>query len=269
MGIAVEGRYRTHQQPRGLAAELRARGHRVRLIDLDSAAIDLGDAGWCADLGVLVCRGRSAAALALLAAAEQRGVPCINTPGAIAGVLNKAALGARLSAAGIPAPVTLLGSPRELASHPAALPPLILKPICGDNANGLRIVWNRQQLRDIHWPEGVAIAQWFVRTDGTDLKLYGAGSRVWAVRKPSPISETDGSPVRRDGAAGTEVALTAELAELAQHCKEVTGLQLYGVDCVTTPDGPLVIEVNDYPNYTGIKAVDGALADLVLSTVRV
>ena len=32
------------------------------------------------------------------------------------------------------------------------------------------------------------LAQELLQTDGWDLKLYGIGNRVWAVRKPSPIS---------------------------------------------------------------------------------
>jgi glutathione synthase/RimK-type ligase-like ATP-grasp enzyme len=37
------------------------------------------------------------------------------------------------------------------------------------------------------------------------------------------------------------------------------------VDCVETPAGPVVIEVNDFPNYTGVPGADDALARLVLA----
>jgi ribosomal protein S6--L-glutamate ligase len=269
VGILLERRYRGHAQPAGVAAELRARGHRVVLIDPAHDVVDVAEPAWCEGLDVLLCRGRSAAVLALLGVAHRQGVACVNSPDAIAAVLNKAHAGAILAAAGIAVPPTFLGSTRELAAIPAAVPPLILKPICGDNATGLRVVWSRPALRVLDWPEGVALAQRFVPTDGTDLKLYVAGDRVWAVRRRSPIDSRDGSPVTGPVLPGDPVPVTPALAALARRCGEVTGLELFGVDCADGPDGPVVLEVNDYPNYTGVPGADAAIADLALRRIGV
>jgi glutathione synthase/RimK-type ligase-like ATP-grasp enzyme len=45
---------------------------------------------------------------------------------------------------------------------------------------------------------------------------------------------------------------------------ELFGLELYGVDCIETPNGPVVIEVNDFPNYSGVPGSDQLLADHVI-----
>jgi ribosomal protein S6--L-glutamate ligase len=267
VGVLVEGRYRGQAQPAGLVGALRRRGCAVRLLDPAVAVVDLTDPSWCDGLRVLVCRGRSQAVLALLATAAARGIRCINTPESIGGVLNKALSAAALAAAGVPVPPTYLGTPRDLAGIDGSGHPLILKPICGDNATGLRVVRSRRQLRSLAWPEEVALAQRFMPTDGTDLKLYGAGERVWAVRRPSPI-DADGSP-RPPAGPGTPLPVDAGLAELARRCRQVSGLDLFGVDCALGPDGPVVLEVNDYPNYTGVGGVDDQLADLVLARVEV
>lgn len=115
------------------------------------------------------------------------------------------------------------------------------------------------------WRESVALAQEFHRGDGVDLKLYVAGSAVWAVRRPSPI-DIDGSP-REAGDPGVPVRVTPLLRSLARTCARLFGLRLLGIDCVLGPDGvPLVVEVNDYPNYRGLPAeANEVLADVVLA----
>jgi ribosomal protein S6--L-glutamate ligase len=63
------------------------------------------------------------------------------------------------------------------------------------------------------------------------------------------------------------VELTSSLRQLALDCAALFGLELFGVDCVVTGGGPVVIEVNDFPNYTGVPDADEALADHVLARV--
>jgi ribosomal protein S6--L-glutamate ligase len=258
--VLVERRYLEQRQPRGLAAELRRRGCDVRTVDPDSIAINLTDDSWLAGIRVCVARGRSEAVLSRLLSAERQGVPTINRASAVAGVVDKAAMAVALASAGLPTPPTMLGSPEQLTAElPAHFYPVIVKPIRGDNCRGLEVCAR---------PEAVArqasaeplLAQPFLSGDGSDLKLYGVGDRIWAVRKPSPLS-TNGST------GATAVELTAELRELALHCGELFELELFGVDCLLTPAGPVVIEVNDYPNYTGVPDADEALADHVLARV--
>jgi ribosomal protein S6--L-glutamate ligase len=134
----------------------------------------------------------------------------------------------------------------------------VLKPVFGDNGGRLRIVDDARRLAKLEWPEPVAIAQQLVRDDGMDLKLYGIGRDVWAIRKPSPLTPP-AAGARQPG----QVALTVALAALARRCGELFGLDLYGVDCVETPEGPVVIEVNEYPNYTAVPGADQRLATLV------
>jgi glutathione synthase/RimK-type ligase-like ATP-grasp enzyme len=54
---------------------------------------------------------------------------------------------------------------------------------------------------------------------------------------------------------------------LALRCGRLFGLELFGVDCVEGPGGPLVIEVNEFPNYTGVPRADELLADHVVACV--
>ncbi len=80
---------------------------------------------------------------------------------------------------------------------------------------------------------------------------------MFAVRKPSPIT-----PCRL--ATAEPARLVDRLADLVRTCGRLFGLSLFGVDCLETPAGPLVMEVNDFPNYTAVPDADQRLASHAL-----
>jgi ribosomal protein S6--L-glutamate ligase len=267
VGILVEGRYLTQNQPAGLAAALRSTGSSVRTLVVEETGVDLCGGTWWDRFDVIVGRGRSDALLAALRAAQEHGLPVVDPPASIQSVLDKAGMAAALAAAGIPTPRAWLGHPQQLAGVPRLGFPLVLKPMTGDNARGLVVVSSRDELVSLDWAEPVALAQEFHRGDGHDLKLYVAGDSVWAVRRPSPVDD-DGA-LRDTIDDGRRVAATSQLKAIALSCARLFGLSLCGVDCVVGPAGPLVIEVNDFPNYRGLgRSVDHGLARVVLARAR-
>jgi len=191
VGLMVERRYLSQAQPAGLEAALRARGHRVSVLDPEAVSFQLGDDRWLRGLDLLVARGRSWELLCLLTWAETRGLPTINRRGAIAAVHNKAEMAVMLAAGGVPMPRTLLGPARMLGSqarHPLRSFPMVLKPMFGDNGQGLRVVREPSDLDGLEWPEPVALAQELVPGDGYELKVYGIGDEVWVVRRPALLT---------------------------------------------------------------------------------
>jgi ribosomal protein S6--L-glutamate ligase len=257
VGVLFESRYLHQRQPAGLYDELVRRGHDARAI-VPEGIWEVGSGNWLDGIDVLVPRGRSLLLLSLVACAERLGVPVVNGRCGIASVHNKVDMSVALVAGGVPTPQTYAAPPQRLADVvPADCYPLVLKPAFGDNGRGLSVVPDAEQLADVFWPEPVALAQRLVPSDGFDIKLYCIGRDVWAVRKPSPFARL------RSPLAPEPVELTHELAALARRCGELFGLELYGVDCVETAQGPLAIEVNEYPNYTGVAEADERLADLV------
>jgi glutathione synthase/RimK-type ligase-like ATP-grasp enzyme len=266
IGVLAERRYLAQSQPSGLLAALRARGHGVRVIDAQAAAYPMGDDRWLGGLDLIVARGRSWGLLCLLAWAEARGVPTLNRRGAVSAVHNKADMAVALAAGRLPTPRTFLGDPGVLAATvPADCYPLILKPIFGDNCRGLHVAASPAELARLEWGEPVALAQTYRAAGAYDLKLYGIGDTVWAVRKASPFPPR---PPGRDEPPAEIVPLTPALTDLGRRCGRLFGLELFGVDCVPTEDGPLVIEVNDFPNYTNVPDADEELADYVVRRAR-
>jgi ribosomal protein S6--L-glutamate ligase len=61
------------------------------------------------------------------------------------------------------------------------------------------------------------------------------------------------------------VEVTPELERLARSCGDAFELELYGVDVLLSPRGPLVVDVNEFPNYTGVDDAPRAIAELVHS----
>lgn len=267
VGVLAEKRYLRQDQPAGLVRALRSTGVDVRSMTIEDTSIDLCDGSWCDGLDVVVARGRSDALLAALRSAEASGVPVANSSAAIHAVRDKAGMAAALAAAGIPTPTSWLGHPCHLAERAEMRFPLVLKPMTGDNARGLRVVRTRSELGSGTWAEPVALAQEFHRGDGYDVKLYVAGDSLWAVRRPSPVDDEGAARPATD--PGRRLAVTRQLREIGQACARLFGLSLCGVDCVPGPSGPLVVEVNDFPNYRGLaRSVDHDLARVVLAHRR-
>jgi glutathione synthase/RimK-type ligase-like ATP-grasp enzyme len=260
IGILAEARYLEQSQPTGLVIELMNRNHRIQLIDPQQSFYVMGDNAWLAGLDGIVARGRSWGLLGLLGWAEIAGVKTINTRESIASVHNKAQMSIAFASAGLPIPESYFGSISQLTQRiPAENYPIILKPIFGDNSRGLLVVERPDDLARTEWPEPVALAQRYFQTDGYDLKLYGIGDEIWAVRKPSPFNARNSAEASREGLAET----TPHLTDLGRRCGQLFGLDLFGVDCIETSEGVLIIEINDYPNYTNVPDANARLADYV------
>jgi ribosomal protein S6--L-glutamate ligase len=252
--VLTERRYLSQAQPRGLLRALAAAGHHVTLCDPQDALLDLSESHWL-DVDLVVARGRSTDLLARLSAAEAAGVPTLNSRSAIESVLDKAHMTARLHAAGIATPRTWIGSIEQVRrAIPRCAFPLILKPVFGDNCRGIVIVETPAALAAVTWSEPCVIVQCLLPSDGFDIKLYAMGGRVWAMRKQSALHGATGA------VAPSPLPLAAAWHALALDCGALFGLQLFGVDCIEVDGALQVIEVNDFPNYSGVPDADFLLA---------
>lgn len=261
VAVLVEERYLLQAQPAGLIAALSRRGVKVQ-VGTD-ALRDLGR--WVESLGrigAIVARGRSTSLLAALRFAEQRGCVVVDPARAIAGVRDKIVMTRRLLAAGIPIPNTWSGTLAD-AYRAASVQdyPLICKPVYGDNGRGLQVVGSPAALRRLTWREPKLLAQHYLPSDGVDLKLYVIGEHVSAVHKPSPITACFGRDLG-------PVPVTAEMRRIAARCGRAFGLSVFGVDCLRTPSGLVVIEVNDFPNFTSVPDADDRLAAHVCAAMK-
>jgi glutathione synthase/RimK-type ligase-like ATP-grasp enzyme len=223
----------------------------------------------------VMSRGRDLAGLGILAAASALGVLAINSPQAIDVVRNKIAMQAVLLSHGLPLPKTWFAvSPTAFGALAPERFPLVVKPFDGDGSRGLALLTRPDDvslLPALSGRRSLYLAQEYLETDGWDLKLYGIGTRVWAVRKPSPVSLRQPGPAKVQASTGRGhlVALDAQLRDIALTCGRACGLELWGVDVAITPGGPRVIEVNDFPTYSAVPGAGDAIARHVLSLVEI
>ena len=270
--VLTDERYLGQRMPRVLLDELRRRGVPTRTVVAERLVQGLGrpDEGldpW-RDLepgDVVVARTRNRFALALLRGADRPGVTLLTPPGPIAAVRDKPHASQVLSAAGIPTPGTyLVDSPAALRRVPGERYPLLLKPHAGDNARGIVLVGSAGELDDLDWGDSMVLAQEYVESGAQDLKVYAVGDQVWAVRRPSPLS----LPGRTVPQGVERVVVTDELRRIAQACRRAFSLDLFGIDVLETRAGPLVVDVNEFPNYTGVDEAPAAVADHVAGVVE-
>ncbi|MBA2529000.1 MAG: hypothetical protein H0V19_03390 [Euzebyales bacterium] len=261
--VLTDRRYLGQRMPAALVGALRDGGVAVRVVSADRLVSEVGRGDPAFAPGgedLVVARTRSPFALSLLCEAERAGIACVNSWSAVDAVRDKPRTALTLAAAGIPTPRTFLADhPRSLVTVPAACFPLLLKPHLGDNAKGIVMVDRPEGLAGLGWNDGMVLAQQYVDVARVDLKLYGAGDAVWAVRRPSPLAPA--------GEWCQPVTVTAALGALAHGCRSATGLELYGVDVLPSAEGPLVVDVNDFPNYTGVGEAPADIAALLRERV--
>lgn len=221
----------------------------------------------------VLSRGRDLAGLGMLAAASALGVLAINTPQSIELVRNKIAMQAVLLEHGLPFPRTWFAADAATFQEiPSERYPLVIKPYDGDGSRGLSLLTQPEdagELPAFSGRQSLYLAQEFLETDGWDLKLYGIGTKVWAVRKPSPVSFPKAGPAVVMPKKGAElVDLDAGLRDIALTCGRACGLELWGVDVAVTPQGPYVIEVNDFPTYSAVPGAGEEIASYALTRVQ-
>jgi ribosomal protein S6--L-glutamate ligase len=264
-----DGRYLGQRMPMAFVRAVADRGVEARVLNASEivAGVRGADGDPWAELrggDAVVARTRNSLGLALLRAAERDDVAVLPRPDSVAHVRNKARAAEILAARRIPTPQTfLVDRPAALKRLPTHLFPLVLKPHLGDNASGIVVVSDPAELDDVNSSDGLVVAQEYVDCGSVDLKLYGVGDRVWAVRRPSPLTR------RRDALSAEPMEPRGDLESLARACAEAFDLELYGVDMLLSKRGPLVVDVNEFPNYTGVEDAPDAIADLVCERLPV
>src|SRR2546423_1021210 len=244
------------RMPRALARALAGRGLEARMVVADGER-----ASWrgLAQRDLVVARTHTAAGLALLEAAELHGAQLFEPIAALRAARNKAQVALTLARAGVTVPDTVVAYAPEQAARLGF--PLVLKSVFHGAGAGVRVVHTRCQLAQAPWDGTPVLAQGYVATGGVDLRLYVAGDRVWALRRSSPLLAP--------GAIGRRVALTGALRDLALVCARRIGLRLCAITALEAPGGPVVVDVEAFPTYSGVAEAGEAVAGAVIARLAV
>jgi ribosomal protein S6--L-glutamate ligase len=237
-----------------VAARLRARGFEIDSGTPEEMLVAGDRLAPAHDLYVL--KSHTELALSLAASLHMQGARVLNPVPATAAAHNKVLAVQRLRAAGVPVPRTFVtGDAGRLHHLLDERGPLVVKPVRGYRGTGVHVVRSPHDLIALLPLDGPVMAQDLVDGPGEDLKVYVVGERVWAVRKP--FSATSFS------VPGRPVPVTPEVEEIALRAGAVSGLGLYGIDIIESPDGPVVVDLNAFPGYKGTEGVAGPMADYI------
>lgn len=255
--LLTDRRYLAQRMPIALVTWLCERGLPPAVVLADDAGAALWS--WLEPGDLVVARSRHALTPALIEEARARGARVLDAPAAVARVRDKHACMRRLARHGMPVPATAVAHcAADLGYLADSAFPLVVKPVLGDNARGVRILRGRGELGEIDWATGPHLVQEYVEAGGIDTKLYVAGEHVWATRRASPLLDA--------GDAALRVPVTPALEAIAEGCRRAFGLTLFGVDVLDRGDGLAIVDVNEFPNYTGIEEAPQAIGSLLLRT---
>lgn len=262
----VEEQYRHDGMPLDVVRQLTAWGHRVDVVwpgrSLIRTAEDIRVGRHDAWILKTVSGGPG---LTLLEAAAQVGLTTINDARAIRGVRDKALAAVIAAQAGLPVPVTYAACRvEEFAGLPATHFPLVVKPADGSAGRAVRRYDSLDALVAAGAADqdgGMLIAQPYVPNAGTDLKVYCVDGELYAARRASPLSP--GLNVRE-----RRVSVPPEVARIVTEVGAVFGLDLYGVDVLLGPDGPVVVDINDFPSFRRVPQAISRVAGAVLRLAR-
>lgn len=260
----VEEQYRNDAMPAVIADQLRLWGHEVDELEPQRAVTCLTDLrGLGYDAFVLKSLAEGAG-LSILEAVEAVGIATINNSRAISLVRDKAVAVAYARAHGLPIPETYFVShPRLLHQIPEEDYPIVVKPSNGSSCKGIYRLNRPDELEALEIAEAgesFFLAQRYAENAGFDMKVYVTGSEVYAAMARRSVLHGEVSE--------HFVPLTRQVRTLALQVGRLFGLDIYGLDVVETPQGPAILDINDFPSFGGIPRAVMRISEYVLHAAK-
>jgi ribosomal protein S6--L-glutamate ligase len=202
---------------------------------------------------------------------EAHGVLVMNPPKAVEICVDKYLATAKLEAAGLPVPATIVCQHADAAleAFERLGGDVIVKPLFGSEGRGMVRVTDldmaRRTFQTLERLQAILYLQRTIAHPGWDLRAFVLGDRVLAAMRRHANGGWR-TNVAQGGRAET-VRLTAEEEQLALRAAVAVGAVIAGVDLLPGPAGECyVIEVNAVPGWRALAPVAGV--DVATATVR-
>ncbi len=255
----LEEKYVDKPMPMVVADQLKQWGHEIDVLLPYAAVTNLTNFSLTHYDAYVLKTVSDGPGLTILEAAEAVGIPTINNSRAIRLVRDKAVAAAYAQACGLPVPLTyFVGHPRALVKVPEDIYPVVVKPSNGTSLQDIHLVRTPQQMQEVIPTldtQSYYLAMRYVENTGYDIKLYVTGQEVYAITKSSPL---------HGRVQENEIPVSREMLRLAQRVGRVFGLDLYGVDVLETPQGLMLVDINDFPSFYGVPRKVAAISEYIL-----
>src|SRR5436309_10836204 len=243
--------------PMVIADQLQQWGHEIDVLQPYAAVTSLTDLSLTKYDAYVLKTVSDGPGLTILEAAEAVGIPTINNSRAIRLIRDKAVAVAFAQACGLPVPITyFVGHPRALVKVPRHVYPVVVKPSNGTSLQDIHLVQTPTEMEQLTLDEqSYYLAMHYVENTGCDIKLYVTGQEVHAIVKSSPLH----GEVQEQ-----EIPVSREMLKIARCVGQVFGLDLYGVDVLETPQGLMIVDINDFPSFYGVPRKVASVAEYIL-----
>jgi RimK family alpha-L-glutamate ligase len=202
---------------------------------------------------------------------EAAGQRVLNPPRALEICVDKYLASARLDAAGLPTPPTVVCQDAEAAIE--AFHQLggnvVVKPLFGSEGRGMirvsdiEIAW--RTFRTLERLQAILYLQQFVRHPGWDLRVFTLGDRVLTAMRRH--AKNDWRTNVAQGGRVEPIALSEEEERLALAAARAVAAPIAGIDLLPRPDGGYyVLEVNAVPGWRALAPATGI--DVARAIVR-
>jgi len=203
---------------------------------------------------------------------ELAGGVVVNPARAVEAAVDKYLANARLQAAGLETPPTIVcqSSDDALEAFDSLGRDVVVKPLFGSEGRGItRITDVDLALRAFRMLEqlgAVIYLQKFIDHPGYDLRVLVIGQQTFGLRRRNP---NDWRTNVSRGATGERFEVDDELRQMALRAAAAVGAPLAGIDFLPSRDGKLyAIEVNAVPGWKALaRAHELDVARLVLDFV--
>jgi ribosomal protein S6--L-glutamate ligase len=192
---------------------------------------------------------------------ERAGVRVINPARAIEAAVDKYLASAKLAAAGLLTPRTIVcqtvDDAMEAFTHLGG--DVVLKPLFGGEGRGIARLDDEavaQRTFSLLVPlNAVLYLQEFIPHAGHDFRVLLVGEKAFGMRRRNPL---DWRTNISRGATAEPLELTDDLVETARRAADAIGGPVAGVDLLPAPDGRLyAIEVNAVPGWQALSRASG------------
>jgi ribosomal protein S6--L-glutamate ligase len=211
---------------------------------------------WLDDVDVVALRGLRRRTLAVLVERERQGMRCCNAAHATLTVRDRLAVQRVLSDAHIAVPAAVTAQDAADIRQWAADRPVVVKAGLDDGGRGAGVaMWPARDTGPEPAGPGPYLVQEWVPGDGVDRKVYVAGSVLGGLLKPRDELASEGRPF----------SVPPSLRTLALAVGRALRLEIFGVDIVEGPNGPVVVDVNAFPSCRGVPGAARAIAGVLLA----
>ncbi|QLH26150.1 RimK family alpha-L-glutamate ligase [Streptomyces sp. Rer75] len=232
---------------------------RHELVAVDPEATDVP--GELSDVYLL--KARTPRALALARSLEARGAAVVNSAAATELCQDRRAMAALARRAGLPFAATRTVSALGRLDPARLGYPVVVKSRHSRRHDLVARVDGPVRLAELAaaWPDEPVVVQDFTPNDGWDHKLWVVADTVFAALRTSELSVGKGGrltlPLPLDD-------LPPGWLDLVRRVGSVFALEVYGVDVLRGPDGPVIVDINAFPGARGQAGAPEALAALTV-----